>query len=310
MVLENLHILLSALYLRGGPRPIEPPRRHWPAVEARLRAHSPRLEEAPKVLKELGCWQESLALEAPGLLAWAEANAHHCITPASPLYPRAWHRLGSSGPVALWVEGTLPEGPFLGLTGCRLAPGEALLFASSTAREGARLGYALMTGGAVGCDTAAEVSATQSEAPVVLLLPCGLAAPGARRTPLRGARLSLAAPGEPFTAGMAMARNALIFAASEVTVVASARYRQGGSWHGAADALRRRLGPVIARADANSPALRALQALGAVPLASASMLAPTLQLACQAFTSGARRQSSLWEETDLDFPSPLAAASP
>jgi predicted Rossmann fold nucleotide-binding protein DprA/Smf involved in DNA uptake len=71
-----------------------------------------------------------------------------------------------------------------------------------------------------------------------------------------------------------MERNTLVYALGEAAFVAHARYRQGGSWHGATDALRRRLTRVLVTAspwhgEAES-ARRSLLALGAQSIAEAS----------------------------------------
>lgn len=77
--------------------------------------------------------------------------------------------------------------------------------------------------------------------------------------------LSLMPPFGTFNVRAAMERNALIYAGADHTVVVSPKYKTGGTWHGACDALRRRLSPVIlARED--SVSTRALMGLGAVEM--------------------------------------------
>ena len=75
--------------------------------------------------------------------------------------------------------------------------------------------------------------------------------------------LSVCEPRETFSAGRAMERNALIYAAGRASVVGHVRFREGGSWHGAADALRRRLTEVLVYGEEGDRAVRALVALGA-----------------------------------------------
>lgn len=77
--------------------------------------------------------------------------------------------------------------------------------------------------------------------------------------------LSVAGWGEPFRAALAMERNTLIYAACPWTVVVAARLKQGGTWTGATEALRRGLTTVLVGQD-GSEAARALVALGGVPL--------------------------------------------
>ena len=81
----------------------------------------------------------------------------------------------------------------------------------------------------------------------------------------RGTWLSVCAPDEPFSRGAAMERNALIYSLGEASVVCKARFREGGTWHGAVDCLRRRLSPLIVRDD-GSQAAKALVSLGATPI--------------------------------------------
>lgn len=60
---------------------------------------------------------------------------------------------------------------------------------------------------------------------------------------LRGRRfcISVCSPNEPFSTARAMERNQLIYAFGDLTVVHSARFKTGGSWHGAIRALRQHL---------------------------------------------------------------------
>ena len=65
-----------------------------------------------------------------------------------------------------------------------------------------------------------------------------------------------------------MERNHLLYAIAELSVVCQARFKEGGSWRGAAEALRRGTCQVAARWDPGDKTLRALCALGATPLAA------------------------------------------
>lgn len=91
---------------------------------------------------------------------------------------------------------------------------------------------------------------------------------------VRVAFVSAQAPEEGFSRAAAMERNALIYAFGAGAVVAHARYREGGTWHGAIDALRRRHRLVVRAPDPDASstgappgfveASRALIALGAM----------------------------------------------
>lgn len=64
-----------------------------------------------------------------------------------------------------------------------------------------------------------------------------------------------------------MERNSLIYLAGEYAVAIGARFGEGGTWHGAVTALRKRLTEVRVPQD-GSRASQALINLGAVPLPS------------------------------------------
>jgi len=262
----TIHSVLGVLYLRGLTRPLDPPRSRWPLVCRALREADPNLGQAARVLREAQLWEEALVLDSPGVLAWGVDHAGEFLTPVCPFYPVNWRRrLGRSAPPAVWqrVDGGFhPPAGLIGVVGRRQPSSEEGDFAFAVAEEAHRLDYGLVSGGAEGCDRSAYRGIAQFEdSRIVTLHPCGL-----RHAPsLFGVSLSVCAPGEPFSTAGAMERNGLIYSAAEATVVAAAQFRAGGSWHGAVDALRRRLGPVFVRPD-GSPAMRALASLGARPL--------------------------------------------
>lgn len=282
--LRMVEVCLAALYLAGGPRPGPVGRRNWPNVASLLRREAPTLGAAAASLRRHGWWAEAILLETPGLLAWAEAQtaAGLVLSAASPSYPSRWlSLLGSSAPPALWVRGPLPEAPFLAIVGSRhLTPSESR-FARAVGKEAVRLGYAVVSGGAAGADRAA-VSGAAAEAAtagvggrVLEILPYGLDAASGE-----GAALSNCAPGEGFSGPRAMERNTLVHTLAEVSAVVSARFREGGTWHGAVGALRRRRRLIVRQGPGSSAsceaAMRALVALGARPLVEASGLAVAL----------------------------------
>ena len=138
--------------------------------------------------------------------------------------------------------------------------------------------------------------------PDVVILPCGLqraneffawgsegacgppfaatfrprpAHPSAEADPLRVLQLSVCAPFEAFSRAVAMERNVLVYAFGEATVVVHARLREGGTWHGAVHALKRKL-RVIVYDHPKSPGAKALISLGAVPIRSPDQLREAL----------------------------------
>lgn len=119
----------------------------------------------------------------------------------------------------------------------------------------------------------------------VEVLPCGMLTTfGGRRGSFSGSpevrggvRLSVCPPFAGFTSGQAKERNALVYSLGEATVVLSPRFRTGGTWAGACDALRRRLGPVLVGLD-GSAASKALVALGGIGMAVTSDIAEQAEI--------------------------------
>lgn len=263
--LSEIHIVLVALYLRGGPRPLVPSRRGWPGVLRRLRMRPVSVAEAANQLRAGGFWVEAGLLEDAKLLRWAEDAAPHALTPLSDRYPQGWlASLGEASPPAVWVRGVPPIGDWVGAVGSREVGPRVAGFAREVGRQVVASGRALVSGGAQGCDTYAAQGALAAGGQVVRVLPAGF-----RHSPATDAiDLSACAPDEPFSTGTAMERNALIYASATGTAIVHARFRQGGTWHGATDALRRKRSRLWVRRDAASQAHRALAALGAAEFES------------------------------------------
>jgi predicted Rossmann fold nucleotide-binding protein DprA/Smf involved in DNA uptake len=237
-----------------------------------LRVDAPSLGRAAECLRARGHWAEALALEEAGLLGWAEGRvaAGEVLTAECEAYPARWlDVLGVSAPPALWRRGQVPPGPFLSVVGSREIGREVRAFCSAVAAEAARLDYSVVSGGAAGCDRAAARGCPAGR--LLEVLPCGLRLRGDSA----GCQLSVCGPDEEFSTGTAMERNALIYGASEFTVVGQARFREGGTWTGAVDARRRGLTRLIVR-DSGDQASRALFALGAIPLGRPDGLATAL----------------------------------
>ena len=72
-----------------------------------------------------------------------------------------------------------------------------------------------------------------------------------------------------------MERNALIYSASECTVIIHSRFKQGGTWIGATQAIRKRICPLAVKDDGGEAA-KAFIALGALPLGSVEGLEKVL----------------------------------
>lgn len=295
--------VLRALYLAGGPRAGSPIRRHWPQVVRRLRSLASLSDwEVPGALREDGLWEEAAVLEGAGLLEWAEVQTPWSLTVLDDAYPRRWiERLGAGAPPAVWARPGFPsqaditasdplrdgfgsgEVRWIGVVGSRCVEDDVLRFAIEVAEEAIQLGFGVVSGGAVGCDTGARFGAAAQGGRLLTLLPCGLFqfpcysySPSAARRP-RVLEVSLSACNAPFSTAAAMERNFLTYAAAEATVVVHARLKAGGGWHGATTALRRRVGAVLVRKDPGSPAHEALIALGGQPVSEPAELGSVLR---------------------------------
>lgn len=176
------------------------------------------------------------------------------------------------------VRGT--PGPWAAVVGRRDPNAEWMELTKLVCRAALDQGYALVSGGATGIDQVARecvqtYAATDCPAepgserlPMIVEIhatgePLGRAhgigvgienadGESAGRAPEVGAgmepiveRWSLAPPGAPFSTVGAMERNALIYAMAECAFAFGPHFGHGGTWHGAKEAIRRRLCPVI-----------------------------------------------------------------
>jgi hypothetical protein len=268
---------LCALYLRGAPFARCVQRRRWPLVVGALRSSVPSLSSLAASLRAHGLYDEASLLADDAVLQWAlgVCSRGESVTFLSSEYPRGWaESLGAASPPCLWVRGALPAAPAVAVVGSRELDPVDRSFAVAVGRLLMRTGRTLVTGGAVGADTVAldAALAAGGSSRCVVVLPCGL-----ERAPLVPGvcHLSVCEPWAEFTTGQAMERNALVYAYGRRAVVVRASLRQGGTWHGAVEALRRRLGAVCVRS--GSEASAALCALGAQPVSGVGALAPLLE---------------------------------
>jgi predicted Rossmann fold nucleotide-binding protein DprA/Smf involved in DNA uptake len=163
-------------------------------------------------------------------------------------YPdRLRTHLGRSAPVLLFGVGdpdALDRGG-LAIVGARDVDDDGAAFTADVARQCAREGIAVVSGGARGVDEIALAGAFEEGGRVVAVLPEGLgkASVAAKyRAGIREERLVLVspyAPHAPFTVGNAMGRNRLIYAFADAALVVSAALRSGGTWAGAEEELKR-----------------------------------------------------------------------
>lgn len=138
-------------------------------------------------------------------------------------------------PARLWVRGSLPESPCVGIVGTRKADRGALAFARELARDLARVGIGTVSGGAEGIDAAAHRGALEGEGTTWVVH----GTPLERTYPARHHRLfeeileagggwsSEVAPGASVRRFHFLARNRLIAAFADVVVVVQAPQRSG-----------------------------------------------------------------------------------
>lgn len=258
----------TALYLAYDEWRLAPLSR-WPKVaDCLMVGHA--ADNVRGVLSDFraaGLWEEAAILDEPGRLSLAEDLfcRGQVLTVFDGKYPAGWlDALGSGAPPAVWVEGRLPTAELVGVVGSRELPLEAQFFARQLGEHLVSSRRGVVSGGAWGADTLGVNGALSSfdDAAVVQILPCGLEArEGFGRRGNQGCFISPFGLRAKFTGSQAMIRNRLIYSWSRQAVVVHSRLRVGGTWGGATDALRRRLGRIVV-ADWHDSATDALVALG------------------------------------------------
>lgn len=179
-------------------------------------------------------------------------------------FPRRLRKLGGDCPAALFCKGD----PSLLNTRCIAAVGSRVLFQRGDrfAREVGRLaaneGFTLVSGNAVGADTAAQEACLRAGGKVVCFVPDELTRYAPRENVLY---CSANGYDLPFSPARALSRNLLIHALGEKAFVAQCPGRSGGTWAGASENLKRGLSDVYALND-GSVGINALCAMGAFPV--------------------------------------------
>jgi len=204
------------------------------------------------------------------------------LTVADRGYPTRLHALGEAAPPCLFGVGEahLLEAGGLAVVGSRNVEPEGAAVAQELARAAVAAGLALVSGGARGVDQLAMNAAHQDGGAVIGVLGDGLEQRIRKAdmlTALDGGKTCLMTQQHPaagFSVAAAMARNKLVYALADLTVVVAADARRGGTWSGAEEALRKGLGRVVVwRGRGEGPGNEALERLGAVPLHSIGELA-------------------------------------
>jgi len=200
------------------------------------------------------------------------------IQRSAPEYPVRLAR-APQPPAALFVRGAnpLPAAEFtVAIVGARAARGQGMAVAHQMAADLSAAGALVVSGGAVGIDSAAHRGALDAGRPTVAVLAGGLDAPyPGRNRPLfdqivaqGGALVATEPPGTPPLRRLFVARNAVIAGLCDAVVVVEAD-AGSGSMHTARAALA--AGRTLA-AVPGSPACEALLAQGAALVESAADL--------------------------------------
>lgn len=218
-----------------------------PALEAIRRSSLPpvagpasegRREE--RVTQLLSQWRAQLAAVPPdaGITA-ALAAGTGLICPGEPGWPAQLDDLGPARPHALWVRGAADLDSLtrrsVSVAGSRAATAYGRHIAGEMAGDLASAGWTIISGGAYGIDAAAHRGALVADGPTVAVLACGpdIAYPREHASLLGGivtaggAVISECPPGSRPDRFRFLARNRLIVALGQGTVIVEASTRSG-----------------------------------------------------------------------------------
>ena len=125
---------------------------------------------------ELGKLSAYSVSDAAALIEYTEKIGQKVLTPDCEDYPEPLRQIHNP-PCALYVKGTLPDFssiPAIAIVGTRKATATGITAARSFAFELAKLGAVIVSGGALGIDTAAHKGALQAGGQTVCVLGCGI----------------------------------------------------------------------------------------------------------------------------------------
>ena len=186
------------------------------------------------------------------------------LTRISEGFPQRLRRLGKHCPPVLFCKGdaSLLNGRCVSLVGSRQLSSGGKTFARRIGALAAKEGITLVSGGAVGADYEAQESCLAAGGRVICFVPDEL-----QRHPARKNLLYCSDEGYEFafSSARALRRNRYIHALGEKVFVAQCPHCSGGTWAGTSENLREGYSNVYHRND-GSEGMRALQALGAVPV--------------------------------------------
>lgn len=138
-------------------------------------------------------------------------------------------------PDGVYVRGELPRGPMVAIVGTRRPSNQAQRFAFRLAADLARAGVAVLSGGALGIDSAAHLGALRARGMTVVVAPAGYRAPYPKPNSRlfrsivarNGAYLSLVGDEVAARTASFFPRNGALVALAHVLVVVEAPVRSG-----------------------------------------------------------------------------------
>jgi len=203
-------------------------------------------------------------------------------------YPQKLRALGGHAPPVVFGVGprTLLEHPTIGIVGSRDVHPDGARIAREIALEAPQRGLTLASGGAKGVDQIAMAAAYEEGGAVVGVVADSLEA-RIKKADIREALdsgqtclVSIQHPATGFSPAVAMARNKIVYALADLTVVVASAEGSGGTWAGATEALRQKIGRVaVWRGPGEGPGNENLEQAGALPFTSIDEVWPILDAA-------------------------------
>lgn len=126
-----------------------------------------------KEIRNMSLWSAS---DAAALVEYSEKTGQRILTPESAEYPELLRQIPNP-PCALYVKGKIPDldsVPSIAIVGTRRATFSGRTAARSIAFELAKKGTVVVSGGALGVDTAAHQGALQAGGKTICVLGCGI----------------------------------------------------------------------------------------------------------------------------------------
>lgn len=181
------------------------------------------------------------------------------LTRLDSAYPRVLeHRLKNLAPPILFCKGDpdIFKMPCISVVGSRQIREDNRRFAYRVGELAAKEGYAIVSGGASGADSAAQDACLQNGGKVIVFTPDRL-----DKFKLSSSVLLCSESGWEigFSAQRALSRNRLIHAMGSKTVVAQCNFGRGGSWRGAEENLKHHYSPLFVYWDGSRGAIGLLE---------------------------------------------------